>query len=146
MTVDDVIRLAGQQSVKLVATFPEGHFQPEVEIHLAGFPNGPAITSPIREFPCGEFALYGLFVRDPRFRTASGLGVGSTLADIKKFYPSAKIGNLGADGWPGIVIQEIGLNFVVGGTDFTDAAPITAVWVIPQPGPALRARWCPDRK
>jgi hypothetical protein len=146
MSVDDVIKLVGRENARLVATFPEGHFQPELQIHDPAFPAGPAMTAPILQGPCGEFALWGVSVRDPRFRTANGLGVGSTVAEIKKFYPSAKIGNIGADGGPGVVIQAIGLNFQVGGTDFTDAARITSVWVIPQPVPALRARWCPDRK
>jgi hypothetical protein len=146
MPVDDVVRLVGQERVRLVATFPEGMFQPELEIQLPGFPDGPAMSAPILEFPCGTFALWGISVRDPRYRTASGLGVGSTVADIKKLYPSARIGNIGSDGFPGVVIEAIGLNFVVDGTNLTDTARITAVWVIPQPGPALRKRWCPDRK
>src|SRR4051812_45869339 len=59
MTVDEAQAIAGQKNTKLVAKYPEGMFQPELQITLAGFANGPAITAPIGNFPCGEPALTG---------------------------------------------------------------------------------------
>jgi hypothetical protein len=74
------------------------------------------------------------------------LGISSTLGELKKFYPSAEVTNIDSDGEPGVHIADLDLAFAIGGTaSFTDEARVTSVWVVPQPGPAVRARHCPGR-
>jgi hypothetical protein len=145
MSVDEVVRAVGLENVRLVATFPEGLFQPELQITLPGYTKGPALSGPIREFPCREFALWGISVDDPRFRTSDGLGPGSTLGDVNKRYPSARQLPAGSDGYPGAFIEELNLTFAIAATSaLTDDARVTSVWVVPEPE-AVRARRCPGR-
>ena len=145
MSVDEVVRAVGLENVRLVATFPEGLFQPELQIRLPGYMKGPALSGPIREFPCKEFALWGISVDDPRFRTSDGLGPGSTLGDVIKRYPSARQLPVGSDGYPGAFIEELNLTFAIAATSaLTDDARVTSVWVVPEPE-AVRARRCPGR-
>lgn len=146
MTVDELIAQVGREHVRLVAKFPEGMFQPEVEGDLVGFAGGPALVAPIREWPCGLFALWGISVHDPRFRTANGLGVGSTLGDLRRNYPNVIVTNIDADGGPSVVISELGLTFAMEqARAYTDASRVESVWIFPQPE-AVRARKCPDRR
>lgn len=145
MTVDELIAQVGREHVRLVAKFPEGMFQPELEVDLAGFASGPALVAQIREWPCVRFALWGIAVHDPRFRTENGLEVGSTLADLRRHYPGVTVTNIDADGWPSVVIPELGLTFAMERVPvYTDASRVESVWVFPQPV-AVRARKCPDR-
>lgn len=142
MTVDEAQAIAGIKQTKLSAAYPEGMFQEQLEISLAGFSRGPAIVAPISNFPCSEPALRGLDVRDPRFKTSRGIGVGSTLADIRKFHPSAKIGNFGADGEPGVFDAEPGVTFSFGDAiESRDTARVTSLWV--HQGPNVKSRRCP---
>jgi hypothetical protein len=146
MTVDELIAQVGREHVRLVAKFPEGMFQPELEVDLPGFASGPALVAPIREWPCAEFSLWGISVHDPRFRTANGLGAGSTLGDLRRHYPGVTVTNIDADGWPSVVITELGLTFAMERVPvYTDASRVESVWVFPQPV-AVRARKCPDRR
>ena len=146
MTVDQLIAQVGREHVRLVATFPEGMFQPELEVDLPGFPTGPALVAPIREWPCGQFALWSISVHDPRFRTATGLGVGSTLGDLRRHYPGVTVTHIDADGGPSVVITELGLTFGMESVPvYADASRVESVWVFPQPV-AVRARKCPDRQ
>jgi hypothetical protein len=142
MTVDEAQAIAGIEQTKLSATYGEGMFEPELQISLPGFTRGPAITAPIRDFPCFVPALSGLMVLDPRFKTARGIGVGSTLADIRKYQPAAKISNFGSDGFPGVFDAEPGVSIVFGNaTASRDTARVTGLWV--HTGPNVRSRRCP---
>jgi len=146
MTVDELIAQVGREHVRLVAKFPEAMFQPELEIDLPGFTKGAALVAPIREWPCGRFALWGISVHDPRFRTANGLGAGSTVGDIRRHYPGVTVTHIDADGGPSVVITELGLTFgMEPRAVYTDASRVASVWVFPQPL-AVRARKCPDRQ
>jgi hypothetical protein len=147
MTADEVYRAAGEQHVRLVATFPEGMFQPVLQIEIQGSDARPALTAPIREWPCPGFAIWGIAVHDPRFRTKSGLGVGSTLGEIKRRHPAATVEGIGTDGGPRVAIPEIRLTFgmELAAETFTDDSRVVSVWVIPDPV-GVRARRCPDRR
>lgn len=145
MTVDETYRLVGREYVHLVASLPEGMFQPELQIQLPGFPGGPALTATIREWPCGEFALWGILVHDSRFRTSNGLGVGSTLGDLKRQYRAARVTGIDTDSGPVVVVSELGLTFrMKPARSFTDMSRVSSVWVFPQPDD-VRARRCPER-
>jgi hypothetical protein len=142
MPIDDAQAIAGIRNTKLVAQYPEGQFQPELQISLPGFSRGPAITAGIASWPCG-LSLASLVVRDPRYKTSRGIGVGSTLADIRKFAPSAKIGNFNADGFPGVFSAEPGISFAFGNAvEGGDPGRVTGLLVYDSPN--LRSRRCPD--
>jgi hypothetical protein len=142
MTVDEAQAIAGIEHTKLAAKYPEGMFEPELNIWLSGFAGRPAISAPISDFPCGMPALSGLLVRDPRFRTSHGIHAGSTLADIRKYAPSAKISNFDADGFPGVFDAEPGVSIVFeGATRSINSARVTALWV--HSGPNVKSRRCP---
>jgi hypothetical protein len=141
MTVDETQAIAGLENTKLIATYGEGMFGSELEIRLPGFARGPAITASISDYPCYVPAIRGLEIHDPRFKTSHGIGVGSTLADIRKDFPSARIGNFGVDGGPGLS-TEAGVRFSFWNAIASrDRERVTAIWV--QGGPNVRARRCP---
>jgi hypothetical protein len=147
MTADEVYRAARQQYVRLVATFPEGMFQPVLQIEIQGSEATPALTAPIREWPCAGFAIWGISVHDARFRTKDGLGVGSTLGDLRRVDSAAKVSGVMTDSGPVVVMETRGLTFRMdpAARSFTDDSRVTSVWVIPDPV-AVRARRCPDRR
>ena len=130
-SVDDLFVKVGRENTRLVDLFTEGLFQPALEIRLAGAPNQPALTVPIREWPCHEFSVWGITVRDPRFRTADGLGVGSSLADIRKAYrPEIALRKAAHGAFP-----ELGLTFVLDDSPASSDSGGHTVWVVPQPAP-----------
>src|SRR5437867_4952585 len=106
MPVEQVYDLVGRDRIRLAASFRGAEFLPALEIQLAGFTAGPALTAAIREWPCG-FALWTIWVHDPRFRAANGLGVGSTLGDVKRFYRDAKVTGIDTDDGAHVVISEL---------------------------------------
>ncbi len=145
MTVDEVQAIVGIEHTKLVATYGEGMFWPRLEISLPGFAKGPALAALISNLPCGAPSLMGIDVRDPRFKTTTGLGIGSTLADIKKRYPKARIQNFNADGFPVAISVEPGISFAFqNATESRDTERVTMLWVVPQTD--VKSRRCPDER
>ncbi|MDT8427402.1 MAG: hypothetical protein RQ757_01400 [Pseudomonadales bacterium] len=144
MSVDDVVNLVGQNHVRLIATYPEGRFQPVVEISLPSLDNVVALIAPIREWPCPEFSIWGIRVLDPSFKTRERIGVGSTLSELRQAYPSEiRVGTEG--GQPMVHIARLGLTFAFShAPEIGDGAPIEFVWVVPQPV-SVRANRCPDQ-
>ena len=130
MGVAQVYEMIGRERLQLVHAFPESILQIELEIRLPGFTDGPALTAVIEESPCLYYALRGITVHDPRFRTRNGLGVGSTLGDVKRLYPSAEVRE--GESGPLVVIEELGISLTIDSArSFPDTTPITSVWVIP---------------
>lgn len=70
MSVDDVYKIVGKDMTRLVDTYGEGMFTPALEIRLERSARPAPLVAQIREFPCAEFSLWGISVRDRRFRTA----------------------------------------------------------------------------
>ena len=81
-------------------------------------------------------------VYDPRFRTREGVGVGSTLGELRSHYAVNLLTELGLAGH----VPSLELSFQLEGTAPTnDRTRIASVWVIPQVA-AVRERRCPDWK
>src|SRR6266496_2024815 len=66
-SIDEVYGRVGRDQTKLVDLFKEGLFSPALEVHLSGTSGAPALVADIREWPCDEFSIAGISVRDPRF-------------------------------------------------------------------------------
>jgi hypothetical protein len=91
MTIDSLYRTVRRERTRLIDRFREGLFDPAIEIRL-GQPNArPTIVAEVTMSKCG-LVVGRIEIYDPHFRTASGLHVGSTLADVRKQHP-VKISN-----------------------------------------------------
>ena len=96
MTVDELYQLVGREHVCVVTSFRGAEARPGVEIQVPGFTAGAALTRSVDPV-CGPLALWGIEVHDARFRTSNGLGVGSTLGDVKRLYRRAKVTGIDTD-------------------------------------------------
>ena len=82
ITADEVIALFGNQRVKQVDLQLEGLPAPALEIRLGNV--SAAKASLVAElFPPAENRVWRVSVFDRRFKTAAGLGIGSTLGQIR---------------------------------------------------------------
>ena len=145
MTVDEVYELVGREHARLVPSFRGAEFSPALDIQVPGFTAGAGLTASINERICGPFALWGIEVHDPRFRTSNGLGIGSTLGELKRMYRDANVIGIETDDGPHVAINDLGLWFEMNpARTFPDSTRVTSVWVTPQPG-EVRARQCPGR-
>ena len=116
-----------------------------MDIQVPGFTAGAALTGSVDPI-CGPLALWGIEVHDARFRTSNGLGVGSTLGDVKRLYRGVKVTGIDTDDGAHVTINELGLWFEMNpARTFPDSTRVTSVWgVVPQPD-QVRARRCPER-
>jgi hypothetical protein len=140
MSVDDVYSLVGRERTRLIDLFREGMFQPALEVRLQGATVQPAIIMPVREWPCIAWSVQGLDVRDQRFRTAEGIGVGSTLAEVSNAYSVAVSLEEGPHAWA----ESIQMTFRLDDVSLAPTARVTSVW-LPGNRAAIRQARCPER-
>jgi hypothetical protein len=140
-TVDEIYGLFGRDNVSLFDAFKEGFFTPALNIRLPGATIVPAVSTDISQWPCGQFAVSGIDVRDSRFRTADGFGIGSLAADLRRSHPF-RITD--AEGTHGAVVDDLKMTFSLTREGPIDQQRVTAVWIWPDPE-AVRAKWCPGR-
>jgi hypothetical protein len=145
MSVDRVAQILGSDYLRLRAEFREGNFTPMLDITLPRSESDPAISAVISAAgPC-PYHIFSMIVRDRRFKTAQGIGVGSTLADIRGAYPPEALevrpgGEEGAS--PYVVVRTLGLSFGLRDVSvIDDSVPIESVGVAPQP-PTVGAQRC----
>ena len=138
MSVDQVAALVGQEWLTLRATFPEGRFQPVLDIASPWVENGPALSARIN----GSSSCFGFFVGpisvfDRRFKTAEGVGPGSTLGDLRRAYgPDALRLSVGGEEGspPSARLDRLGLNFFLSGAgNFDDSLVVESVFVFRRP-------------
>ena len=140
MPVDDLYRIVGRDQVRLVDLFSEGMFTPAIEIRLAGASAAPAMIAPIREWPCGVYALSAVDVWDQRFRTAEGIGAGSTLGDLRQRYETRLSDEEGPHAW----VESIQMNFRLENSSRRNSVRVRSVWIPGNPVAVRKAR-CPER-
>jgi hypothetical protein len=139
--VDEMYTLFGRDNVRLVDLFKEGLFSPALQIELPGSAINPALVADIREWPCSEFSVWGIAVRDPRFRTKAGLGVGTTEGELRRSY-SFQITE--AEGAHAAVIDALKMSFSLSREEPLEQQRVTSVWIWPDPETVRRKR-CPGR-
>ena len=140
MSVDEVLLQVGRDRVRLVDLVKEGLFSPAIEVEIAGGSQVPAIVADIREWPCAGFAVWGIAVHDPRFRTVDGLGVGSTVGQLRKAHSIQLSHEEGV--WA--IVPDLKMSFGLDSTRGTDTVRVTHVWIWPDPT-TVRKRRCPNR-
>jgi TonB family protein len=148
MSVDTLNRRIPAAQRTLVDLRDNDHFTPAIDIRLEPGQGPPAIRARYRNVD-GQWTIWLLEVQNPRFRTADGLGVGSTLADIHAAVPEARATVGPRGGVPVVILRDRGLVLRLDPTGVTgqtvpETAVVTQVTVAafpsgPQPPPT------PDR-
>lgn len=134
--VDSLLRNAFR--TRLVDLSLEGHFSPAIEIDLPDGKVSPALVARISQLPCWDFRVSGISVYDPRFRTGEGLGVGSTIGELRRAYDARPATGEGHS----VIVPSLRMTFGIAGTSFADSVPVTSVWM--WPGPDEVNKRCPQ--
>jgi hypothetical protein len=140
LPVDEIYRRVGREHTRLIDLQLEGMFEPALEISLDGASVQPALIVRVREWPCIAWSVQGIDVRDPRFRTAEGIGVGSTLADVSKVYRVT----VGRENGPHAWVDAVKMRFGLDSASLAPTARVTSVW-LPGDPVAVRLARCPER-
>ena len=140
MSADDVYRLVGRERTRLIDLHREGMFEPALEVRLAAAASQPAIVMLVREWPCIAWSVQPLEVRDRRFRTAEGIGVGSTLAEVSQAY-TVRVSN---EEGPHARVESLQMGFRLDDASFAPTAKVTSIWLPGNPV-AIRQARCPER-
>jgi hypothetical protein len=124
MTVDSLIALFGRENTRLVDLGNEGMFTPAIQIFLPSESGAPIAVARINEI-C-DFRVTGVSAVSPRWRTIDGLGVGSTVADVRKRYPAARMSH---EEGSSLIVEKLQMSFVPTDGTFTDSTRIESVWL-----------------
>lgn len=118
MTIDAAQAKYGREATKLVAHYPEGMFTPLLEVYLPGQTSTTAPALLLGIDLENEWIVDGIGVNDARFRTREGIGVGSTLGEVRRAY---RIKNIAFGEGPLYAnVEELNMSFEL---DFTDPSP-----------------------
>jgi hypothetical protein len=125
------------QDMELADLRAEGMFTPVMKIRVGGRPDA------VHAFIGANgrhLVVRGIEVRDPRFRTAKGIHIGSTLGALRKAY--GKVERVGGEGTVGARVESLSMIFNLGGDvydnpryrarDLSDVpadVPIFRIWV-----------------
>jgi hypothetical protein len=133
----DVLYRAVNGQAQLVDLKAEGDFTPLLKLTIDGR------NDALRAFIGAsdrQLIVRAIDVRDPRFRTAAGIHVGSTLGELRKTY--GRLERIGGEGTVGARVESLAMTFDLGGdvygddryrardlSDMPDDIPIVRIWV-----------------
>jgi len=100
MSVNDLYSIVGKENTQLKDLYLEGLFSPAIELVQ------PLI---ICEIECQN--IWRIRVYDKSIRTGNGLGIGSTIRELREKYPSSEI--LEGEGEVFIYIEELKMSFAL---------------------------------
>ena len=124
MAVEALYSMYGRDNVKLVDLYGEGTFTPAVEIFLPGHRAVPIATGHVDKV-CGEFRITRISTESPLLRTAEGLGVGSTVSDVRRLHPTAQFNR---EERPSLIVDKLQMTFATANDAFADSTRIVGVW------------------
>jgi len=133
----DVLYRAFNGQAQLVDLKAEGDFTPLLKLTIDG--RNDALRAYIGASE-RHLIVRVIDVRDPRFHTAAGIHIGSTLADLRKAYGLLK--KTGGEGEVGARVESLSMTFDLGGdvygndryrardlSDVPGDVPILGIWV-----------------
>lgn len=125
MTVDSLYAAYGRENVKLVDRFAEGGFTPAVQVFSASASQALIAVADIGPL-CGSYRLTAISVLSPEFRTEDGLGVWSTVGEVRRKQPAAK---LNREEGPSLIVEKLRMTFATSDDTFADSTRILSVWL-----------------
>ncbi len=92
ISVDSVYTLYGRENTCIKDLYTEGDFSPVVEIYLVENPDTlPSMECAITCMGIYEWQVTQVRIFDRRFKTVEGIGVGSSLKDLRQAYKVSSI-------------------------------------------------------
>jgi hypothetical protein len=116
-SAEDVYEAFARAERRLVDLEHEGHLSPALELTL---PGATKKFSVVAELGCRQgLVVSRIFIRDPAFRTAEGIGAGSTVAELRKAYTLGDFST--AEGGASVVVNALSATFELDqtGSDFS---------------------------
>jgi hypothetical protein len=112
MAESAIYRAWPRRLTQKIVTYPEGIETPAVQIILSKDRRAPSLVVILN----GQ-TIYGIEVHDSRFKTAQGIGVGSSIGDLRKTKLHFKFNREEGDG---LICDELAMKFAVNIDPATD--------------------------
>jgi hypothetical protein len=130
MSVDELYQAHGRENVRLVDLFGEGMFEPALQIYAPFDQASPLLLVQIQSI-CG-YRVTGIEVLSPRYSTAAGIRVGSTVSDVARRYPASRRNR---EAHPSLIVSDLRMTFIASDASLLDTLPIVKIWtygVVPE--------------
>ena len=134
MTVEELYTAYGRSNVRLVDLYGEGMFYPALQVYAEFEQGAPILVARIGDI-CHRQRVIGIDIHSVRFRTADGLGVGATVGEVRKLYPSAR---LNREAGPSLIVESLHMTFAVADGTFADSVRVVKIWTWRQPSDSVR--------